>query len=69
MKEIEVKADYVNSQFHVLRDNHWVDIKLPADVQAALMRKVVEDCCQYFTQVLQSQMSDVPPGLSELTQH
>lgn len=66
---ISVQADYVNHQFHVWKDNQWVDIKLPAEVQAALMRQVVADMCQYFTQALQSQMSDVPPGLVELTQH
>lgn len=69
MKDLEVKADYVNYQFHVWKDNYLVDIKLPAEVQAALMRQVVADCCQYFTQVLQSQMSDVPPGLATLTEH
>ena len=67
--DISVQADYVNHQFHVWQENQWLDIKLPAEVQAALMRQVVKDCCQYFTQALQSQMSDVPPGLATLTQH
>ena len=69
MKSIEVKADYVNGQFHIWQDNQWVDVKLPAKVQAAMMKQVVADCCQLFTMTLESEMADSPPGLAELTQH
>ena len=69
MKAVDIKADYVNYQFHVFQDNHWVDIKLPAEVQAALMRQVVADCCQAFKQVLTPQFSENPPGLEALMPH
>lgn len=69
MKSLEVKADYVNHQFHVFQDNRWVDIKLPAQVQAALISRVASDCGQVIKSILKSQMSDVPPGLEELMTH
>ena len=69
MKEIVIQPDYVNGQFHIWHDNQWVDIKLPAKVQAAMMKQVVADCCQAFKQVLTPQFSESPPGLEALMPH
>lgn len=69
MKPYNVTVDYINSQFHVWQGSQLVDIKLPEEVQAELMKQVVADCCQAFKQVLTSQLSESPPGLESLMPH
>lgn len=66
MKNLEVKADYVNLQFHIFQDNRWVDIKLPAEVMKAIVDQVEDDVFQYFTQKSQLKMPYIPTGLAKM---
>lgn len=68
MSDFSVQADYVNLQYQVQKDGKYVDIKLPAKLQAAMIQQVVNDTDNAFRLVLQSRMSDVPPGLVALLQ-
>ena len=63
---ISVQADYVNLQFHIRKDNHWVDVKLPAEVMKAIVDQIEDDVFQYFTRKSQLSMPYIPPGLERM---
>ncbi len=69
MKEITIQPDYTNGQFHVWQGSQLIDMKLPAEVQAAIMKQVAFDVCQEITSQIKNQLHDEPPGLKELIQH
>ncbi len=69
MSDITVQSDYTNLQFHVWKDGKLVEVKLPAEVQAAIIMQVAQDLCDYFRQVLESGSHDAPPELAGLTRH
>ena len=63
---LTIEPDYINGKFHIWKNGKPIDTKLPAEVQAALMKQVVSDCCQVFMQALKCQLSDEPPGLEAM---
>ena len=69
MKTFDVKPDYINGQFSAWQDGRQIDIKLPAELQAAMMKQVVSDCCESFRRVLAGQLSEHPPGIYSLMPH
>jgi len=68
MTDYSVQADYVNLKYQVQKDGKYVDIKLPAKLQAAMIQRVVDDTNETIRQALESRMSDAPPGLVALLQ-
>ncbi len=69
MNDVVIKPDYTNGQFHIWQDGNLVETKLPAEMQAALLKQVVSDCCESFKQVLSGQLSEHPPGIYSLMPH
>ena len=69
METFDVKPDYVNGQFHAWQDGRQIEIKLPAELQAAMMKQVISDCSYVFKQAIKNQLSDVPPGIEAMIPH
>lgn len=68
MNSFEVTTDYINLKYQVQQNGKFIDIKLPAKLQAAMIQRVIDDVNDIIGLALESRMSDAPPGLAELTQ-
>lgn len=69
MALIKIDPDYINHQFHIWKDDQYIELGLPVDIQEAIMKKVIQDCSTVFKQALSLQLSEFPPGLESMIPH